>query len=317
MAGTPPRSFRNSPRRAATGRRTAAAMPTRANTTTVGSSSRTAILMNRYGIPQIIDIAVNSSQPLRVMIPPTRCISLRQCCAIYRYCTMSLSVFLICFSKGLDTSLTDIDHRTRSGCQRILLPIAVTRADLKPIVEEQGFHLLGKDIAQGCVKRLRLALTSWMQKREMAGVVLDLGHGIVVLLFGGHELPPIRRRVLFPSWTAKFEKIMWGGIACFKEKTSLWKQMFPDASQHRFLVRSRQKELKDIFQHVDKGKLLLEMERARISHHPLNRDGLLRRLLTRSRNHFWCDIHTRHLIAKLRHAMGHTSRSTRQIQQRP
>src|SRR5436305_3496026 len=116
---------------------------------------------------------------------------------------------------------------------------------------------------------------------------------------------------------ANFQKITWGGITCFKEKTSLWKQMFPDTRQHRFLVLSRQKELKDIFQHVNERKLLLEMERARISHHPVNRDGLLRRLLARSRNHFWGDIHTRNLIAKRRHAKGHTSRSTRQIQQRP
>jgi len=49
----------------------------------------------------------------------------------------------------LGTSLADINHRRRSGGQRFLLPIAVTRADLKPIVEEQGFYLLGKDIAQG------------------------------------------------------------------------------------------------------------------------------------------------------------------------
>ncbi len=49
----------------------------------------------------------------------------------------------------LDPSLADINHVARSGGQRLLLPTSVTRADLKPIVEEQGFHLLGKDIAQG------------------------------------------------------------------------------------------------------------------------------------------------------------------------
>src|SRR5450759_3905194 len=54
-----------------------------------------------------------------------------------------------CVRKWLDASLTDIDHRGRSGGQRILLPISVTRENVKPIVEEQGFHLLGKDIAQG------------------------------------------------------------------------------------------------------------------------------------------------------------------------
>src|SRR6266446_8179130 len=121
----------------------------------------------------------------------------------------------------LDTSLADIDHRGRSGGQRFLLPIAVTRADLQPIVEEQGFHLLWKDIAQGRAKRLLLVLTSWMEKREMAGVVLDLGHGIVVLLFGGHRVPSIRSHELLPYWTTTFKEITWGGIACFKEKTAL------------------------------------------------------------------------------------------------
>ena len=124
-------------------------------------------------------------------------------------------------SKKLDTSLADIDHRGRSGGQRFLLPTAVTRADLKPIVVEQGFHLLGKDIAQGRVKRLLLAFASWMEKRKMAGIVLDLGHGIVVLLFSGYELPSIRGRVRLRFWVADFQKISWGGIACFEEKTSL------------------------------------------------------------------------------------------------
>src|SRR5690242_16353726 len=61
---------RNTRRWAATGNRTAAAIPTRANTTTVGSSTCTAILMNRYGMPQNTEIAPNSSQPLRVIVPP-------------------------------------------------------------------------------------------------------------------------------------------------------------------------------------------------------------------------------------------------------
>src|SRR6266568_8682774 len=217
----------------------------------------------------------------------------------------------------LDPPLTDINHRARSGGQRLLLPVAVTRADLKPIVVEQGFHLLGKDIAQGYAKRLLLLLTSWMEEREMAGVVLDLGHGIVVLLFGGHELPPIRHRVLRRIWMADFQEISWGGIACFKEKASLRVQMFPDSRQQRFLVLSRQKELKNIFQHVNERKLLLEVERARISHHPVNRDGLLSRLLAGPIDHLWHDIHTHDLIALRSHAKGHASCSTRQIQQRP
>src|SRR6266699_3107952 len=124
----------------------------------------------------------------------------------------------------LDTPLADIDHRGRSGGQRLLLPIAVTRTDLKPIVEEQGFHLLGKDIAQGRVKRLLLLLASWMKEREMAGVVLDLGHGIVVLLLSNHEVSSIRGRVGISFWMADFQEISWGGIACFKKKTSLREQ---------------------------------------------------------------------------------------------
>lgn len=52
------------------------------------------------------------------------------------------------------------------------------------------------DIAQDRAKQLLLALTSWIEKREMASIVLDLGHGIVVLLLRDHELPSIRQRVL-------------------------------------------------------------------------------------------------------------------------
>ena len=97
----------------------------------------------------------------------------------------------------------------RSGGQRFLLPTAVTQADLKPIVEEQGFYLLGKDIAQGYAQRLLSLLASWLKKREMAGVVLDLGHRIVVLLlrwrkmgtcchnrFNWIPLPSIRARLM-------------------------------------------------------------------------------------------------------------------------
>ncbi len=36
----------------------------------------------------------------------------------------------------LDPSLADINHVARGGCQRLLLPITITRADLKSIVEE-------------------------------------------------------------------------------------------------------------------------------------------------------------------------------------
>src|SRR5450755_1336318 len=110
------------------------------------------------------------------------------------------------------------------------------------------------------------------------------------------------------------QEIAWGGIACFKEKTSLRTQMFPDASQHRFLVLSRQKELKNIFQHVNEWEVPLEVECACIRHHPVNRDGLLRRFLTGPFDHLWCDIHTRDLIALRSHVKGHASCSTREIQ---
>ena len=139
----------------------------------------------------------------------------------------------------LDPSLADINHRAGSGGQRILLPTSITRADLKSIVEEQGFHLSGKDIAQGDTQRLLFSLPFWLKKREMAGVVLDLGYEIIVLLLSNHEVPSIRGRVRISPWMANFQKITWGGIACFKEKTSLWKQMFPHASQHGFLILSR------------------------------------------------------------------------------
>src|SRR5258706_4520882 len=143
----------------------------------------------------------------------------------------------------LDTSLADIDHRGRSGGQRLLLAIAGTRTDLKPIVEEQGFHLLGKDIAQGRVKRLFLALTSWMKKCEMAGFVLDLGYGIVVLLFSGHELPSIRHRVLRRLWGGVFKEIAGGGNAGFQQKKALPEEIVAHAGQPHLRVPSRQEEL--------------------------------------------------------------------------
>src|SRR5260221_1967607 len=215
----------------------------------------------------------------------------------------------------LDMPLADIDYRVRGGGQRFLLPTPITRADLKPIVIEQGFHLLRKDVAQSRTERLLLALTSCIEEREMAGVVLDLGQRVVVLLFAGQEVPPIRQRILRRIGMEDVQEISWIGIACFKEKTSLRLQMLADASQHRFLVLSREKELKDIFQHVNERKLLPKMEGAGIGHHPFNREVLLRRLLARPFDHLWRDIHPRDLVAKLRHAKSHASSSTCQIQQ--
>jgi hypothetical protein len=87
----------------------------------------------------------------------------------------------------------------------------------------------------------------------MAGVVLDLSHRIVVLLFTRHELPALRQRILVSVWMADLLEIAWGGIACFEEETALREQMLTDAGQHRFLVLSRQKELKDIFQHLNRS----------------------------------------------------------------
>src|SRR5437870_2238695 len=120
-------------------------------------------------------------------------------------------------SERLDPSLADIDHRGRRGRQRILLPIAVTRVDLKAIVEEQGFHLLWKDIAQGRANHVLRLLPSWIEPLVMGGVVLDLGHRIVALLFRDHELPSISRRERLPFWVEDFQEIAWRGIARFKE----------------------------------------------------------------------------------------------------
>ena len=64
------RNAGNRPRVAATGRSTAAARATRPHTTTLGLRSSTAILMNRYGKPQITDSARNSTQPRRDTWPP-------------------------------------------------------------------------------------------------------------------------------------------------------------------------------------------------------------------------------------------------------
>src|SRR5260370_31043808 len=90
----------------------------------------------------------------------------------------------------LDMPLADIDHRVRGGGQRVLLPTPITRADLKPIVIEQGFHLLRKDVAQSRTERMLLAFTSSIEERAMAGGVPDSSKRAVVLLFAGREVPP-------------------------------------------------------------------------------------------------------------------------------
>src|SRR5579875_566522 len=60
----------SAPCRSAMGISTMAAMLRRAKTTTDGSSGCTAILMKKYGMPQKIEIAINKSQPLRVIDSP-------------------------------------------------------------------------------------------------------------------------------------------------------------------------------------------------------------------------------------------------------
>jgi len=92
---------------------------------------------------------------------------------------------------------------------------------------------------------------------------------------------------------------------------------FLDACQHRFLVRSRQKMLKGMPSILNKWKLLLELERAGICHHPLNRDTLRLSLLGGQFDHLCYDIHSCDLIALFRHTNGHRSGSTREIKQRP
>jgi len=139
---------------------------------------------------------------------------------------------------------------------------------------------------------------------------------IVLLLLTENILPSVRHGIRLWFWKASFKEIAWRGMACAKEKTPLRMQMFPHACQERFLVRSRQKVLKGIAQHVNKGKLLLQVERARICHHPLNRDSLRMSLLGSPCDHLWDDIHPGDLEAKLRHANSHRSGTTREIKQR-
>src|SRR5215472_4913091 len=153
-----------------------------------------------------------------------------------------------CASKKakLDPSLADINHGARGGCQRLLLPIAVTGADLKPIVGEQGFHLLGKDIAQGPTILLLLLETFWREPVFLEGVVLNLRDRIVLLMLTDHILPSVRHGVRLWFRKASFKETAWRGMACSKEKTSLWMHTCPHACQQRFLVRSGQKLLKSV-----------------------------------------------------------------------
>src|ERR1051326_3817855 len=170
----------------------------------------------------------------------------------------------------LISSLADIDHGARGGGQRLLLPVAVNCANLKPIIEEQGFHLLGKDIAQGRAIRLLLLETFWRKPVFMEGVMLNLGNRVVLLLLTKPILPAIRQGVGLRFWEARFKEIAWRGMAGAKEETSLRGQVFPHARQQRFMVCSGEKVLKGIAQHVNQGKLLPEVERARICHRPVN-----------------------------------------------
>src|SRR6266581_60313 len=59
-------SGRRPPRAAAIGSRRAAPRAVRQNTNVTGVSSPTAILISKYGTPQITAIAANSTQPRRV-----------------------------------------------------------------------------------------------------------------------------------------------------------------------------------------------------------------------------------------------------------
>src|SRR5688500_2373152 len=173
--------------------------------------------------------------------------------------------------------------------------------DLKPIVEKQGFHLLWKDIAQGSAKHLLRALASWMDPPVRGGVVLDLGDGIVMLLFGDYQLPAIGQSVVLGLVVADLKEIAWRGIARFRDKTTLRLQVLQDSCQHTFMVLSCQKELKSIHQHEYARKLLLKLERARIGHHPLNGDLPISRFPASKGNHLRHDIHTRDLIALRSH----------------
>ena len=62
---------RNAPSLMATGSRTAAASASRDQATKPGDISSTAILMNRYGMPQTTETAANSVQPRGLTRPPS------------------------------------------------------------------------------------------------------------------------------------------------------------------------------------------------------------------------------------------------------
>ena len=93
--------------------------------------------------------------------------------------------------------------------------------------------------------------------------------------------------------------------------------MVAGTGQQPFLVRSRQEELKGVCQHEDEGKLLVKLEGARISHHPLNGKTTFRRFLARTANHFWRNIHPGDLIALRGQGKGHAACATGQVEQRP
>src|SRR5690242_12124412 len=167
----------------------------------------------------------------------------------------------------LVTSLADVDHLARGRGQWLLLPATVPRADAKPIVEEQGFDLLGEDIAQRDALRLLHPPPSWMKPPILSGVVLDLRHRIVDRqIVSDRELPAIRRCVLVWARLADTQEIVWGGVARLEEKIPFRAQMFPHTRQQSILVRSRQEELEGVSYHVKTGKPPRELERARVRH---------------------------------------------------
>ena len=114
------------------------------------------------------------------------------------------------------TSLTYIDHPGTVLCQSLFVPISKLRENLKAVVEEQGFHLLWKDIAKSktCRFLTRLLLSSLpISMQGVKGVVLDLSEMIILLVRGDYYLLAIRSRVGVLVGFPPFKEIIARGIA--------------------------------------------------------------------------------------------------------
>src|SRR5207248_5250518 len=145
---------------------------------------------------------------------------------------------------------------------------------------------------------------------RVEGVMLDLSEMIIILVRGDYDLPAVRSSVdvllVFPP----FIKVIARGIARSKEKISLWKQVLPHTLEHGSLVAAREKQRKGVSQHINEGKVLLELERTGISDDPLHGDTVLACFVASPFDHRGTDIYARHLISLLCETKSYASRST-------